>query len=293
MHQQVLPDMAAFSVEELDARLNKVQAVLKEMGVGIDALNKARDQLKAAKRALADKQWASACRGAEAGLRTVRVLQHRTWQDVYAAVPSGTRQRRVDFYLLPDVARQVRLLQTGTWGPNRLANGSFETEKGWGGAKWGHRMGGQSSVVAGAGRTGKRALCLRSKSPTIYHGDLRDWVTVHVVSDKIPAREHEIWRITAWVRVPKKLDQTERGVTVALLAYDAKGKNVMGYGHESEVTQAEATDGWKQVRAIVPLRSPLITTLAARLSLCGVGEAYLDDVVVQRLEPGKRPKAGD
>jgi len=74
-------------------------------------------------------------------------------------------------------------------------------------------------------------------------------------------------------------------VTIALFAYNADGKAIPGYGAQgSEAVQVEATDGWKRLRLIVSLRSPDIASIAARLALCGVGEAYLDDVTVRQLQ---------
>ena len=153
-----------------------------------------------------------------------------------------------------------------------------------GGAKLAHDTKGKVALISGAGRAGNRALRLASDSPTIYKGDPQDWVTANVVSEKIPAKPKEIWEIAAWVRAPKRMEQTERGITIALFAYDAEGKRIRGYGTQSlEAAHVEATQGWKRMRLVVPLRSSGIAAIAARLAICGVGEAYLDDVTVRRL----------
>ena len=221
----------------------------------------------------------------EEGLTTLRTAQHqvcaKTWDNM---ARTDLKLEVTDFYLLPGFAREIERLKSGTWGPNRLSNGSFESDEGWGGAKLGHDTTGKVAIIEAAGRDGSRALRLASSSPTIYQGKPRDWVTANVVSEKIPAKSAEIWQIAAWVRLPKDFEQTKRGLTIALFAYDAEGKRIRGYGAQDlEAAQVKETSGWKQIRLLVPLRSKDVTAIAASLSVCGVGEALLDDVTVQRL----------
>ena len=286
-HSEVLPDMAGFAVEELEARLAKVKPLFRELATGDEAIREADQGLTAARQALAAKEWTGACRLAEAGIRTLRTAQRRAWQNTFTVMESrgGRLQNQVDFYLLPMLAKEVDLWKRGAWGPNRLPNGSFETDEGWGrGAKLGHGLEGKATLLKELGRNASRAVRLMSEKPCIYKGEPADWVTVNVVSEKIPAQPGQIWEIAAWVRVPKKIEQTERGVTITLYAYGPDGKPVSGYGYKLETARVDATDGWQQLRASVSLRASQINAVAARLALCGVGEAYLDDVTVRRLE---------
>jgi hypothetical protein len=91
------------------------------------------------------------------------------------------------------------------------------------------------------------------------------------------------------VRVPKTLAKTERGVTVSLFVYDDKGKPIPKLGgQDHEAGQVETTGDWKRLRTVLHLHSPQAAAIAARVALCGIGEAYLDDVSVRRLEVQKQ-----
>lgn len=282
-HRAVLPDMARFAVEELGARMAKVEPVLQELRVGDEEVGEARQRLHKAREKLRRDAWVEACRSAADGLRLLRVTQHRVWRDACA----NADLKMTDFYLLPKFAKEMKALKSQAWGPNQLRNGTFESDEGWSDAELGHDTEGQATLVTSVTRTGKRALRLMSDSPAIYQGEPQDWVTVNVVSEKIPAKPGELWEIAAWVRVPKRIAQTARGVTIALFAYNADGKRIAGYGAQgSEATQVEATGNWKRKRFVVSLRSPDAAAIAARLAFCGVGEAYLDDVTVRQLAIG-------
>lgn len=284
-YQAVQPDMAQFSVEELEARLAKVDRIFQELGQGADPGREARQRLADARKALEGKNWAEACRLAAEGLRVLRVAQHRAWRETWTDEVARAGVKVTDFYLLPRFAKEVKALKADAWGPNQLRNGSFETDEGWAGGKLGHDPTGKAAILSATSRTGKRALRLMSTAPSIYKGEQQDWVTVDVVSDKIPAKPGELWEISGWARVPKRIEQTVRGVTMALFAYSADGKAIPGYGAQgSEAVQVEATGDWKRLQLVVPLRSPNIASIAARLALCGIGEAYLDAVNVRRLQ---------
>ena len=299
-HAAVQADMAEFAAEELEARIAKVSPVLGELGRGQDAVAKATKQLAEARTCAGRREHAEAGRLCETGLRDLRRTQYREWHAIWGEgsdVPAAlARTMKSDFYLLPSVAREVTALRAGAWGPDRLENGSFETDSAWHGSALGHKARGQADFVIGQGREGSRALRLASTSPTIYHGKPADWVTADVVSEKVPAGPNEFWEIAAWARVPRAFKQTVRGVSVALYAYTAEGERISGYGTQQlEECRVEATRGWQRLQLIVPLRAPDAATVAARLAVCGVGEACLDDVTVRRLEVPERvetPNAG-
>ena len=287
-HRVVLPDMAGFAVEELEARIAKVEPIFRELKQGVKQVGEAQQCLDRAREALARKDWVQACDAADNGLGILRAAQHRAWCEVWPPELTSQGLKMTDFYLLPRVAKEAKALKAGAWGPNQLANGSFESEEGWNGAKAAHDLKGKAGFVTGRAHTGNRSLRLNSDAPCMYKGKVEDWVTVNAVSDKIPAKAGEIWEITAWVRVPKTIEQTSRGVTIALFAYADGGNNIQGYGAQgSEASQVEATDGWRQLRLVVSLRTAGIASVAARLALCGVGEAYVDDVTVRKLDVPK------
>ena len=286
-HKAVLPDMATFAVEELEARLAKVRPIFETINAGQSALRQAQGELVKAQGYLKTKQWAKAGLVADEALTILRAGQYAAWRATWDAIErNGLKAEVTDFYLLAAAAREAALLKTGSWGPNQLKNGNFESSGGWGGQKLAHDTKGKAVLVTGAGRAGSRALRLSSSSPTIYKGKPEDWVTVNLVSDKIAAKPGQIWEISAWVRIPKRFEQTQRGLTIALFAYDADGKRVRGYGAlDLEEPRVEPTRGWRRMRLLVSLRSDKIAAIAARLAVCGVGEAFLDDVTVRQLMP--------
>ena len=281
--QKLLPDKARFAAEELEARIAKVKPLFAQL----DARQLPRQPQELSsqvQRAIAQARWADACRLAEQALTAIRTAQHRVWRGLWTDEVLSTGLRLTDFYMLPLVAKDIRLLQQDSWGSNQLPNGSFESAKGWDGLRATRRSKSTATRPANTGRDGSSALRLAASSPAMYEGEPRDWVTVNVVSEKIPAQAGQMWEIAAWVRVPKMLEQTNRGVTIALFAYDNQGQAIRGYGAKDlEAVHVAATDQWQRMRLVVPLRSPAIASIAARLALCGVGEAYVDDVIVRRL----------
>jgi len=284
-HAAVLPDMAGFAVEELEARIAKAKPVFETMAKGSEALRPAEERLAEAREHLQAKRWTEAGVAADEGLTLARTAQHRLWRDTLSDDMLAAGFKLTDFYILPDVAGNIALLKRDSWSPNQLKNGSFESDDGWGGGKLGHDATGKVAVLDGVGRNGSRALRLASSSPTIYEGKPQDWVTASVVSGKIPAEKGQVWEVAAWVRVPKDFEQTVRGVTIALFAYGTDGRRVTGYGAQNlETPHVKATNGWQRVRLLVPLRSSDIRSVAARISVCGVGEVFVDDVVVRRLQ---------
>lgn len=285
VHARVQPDMAHFAAEELEARIAKVEPILAAIDQEQKSVAVARQRLEEAKNALQAKEWLNACRSAEDGIGTLRSAQHRVWSGIWSDDVLDLGLKIADFYLLDRAAKQVERIRANAWGPDLLYNGSFESDDGWGGAKLGHDTSGKAAIIAKAGRTGSRALRLASASPTVYEGQPRDWVTVNVLSKHIPVKPDEFWEIAAWVRVPKAIEKTARGVTVALFAYTTKGERIHGFGAQDlEAVHVEATDGWQRLRLLAHLTPPNVGTVAARLSLCGVGEVYVDEVTVRRLQ---------
>jgi len=292
-HQAVLPDMAGFAVEELEARIAKVEPIFQELGQEATAVQVARQRLTEGRQALDRKDWGAACRLAEEGLGILRAAQHRVWQEICGPELTEVGLKMIDFYLLPRFAKDVKALQKAlkadAWGPNQLPNGSFESDSGWSGAKLVHDAKGKAGFVSDVSHSGKRSLRLMSDSLATYQGKEWDWVTVNLVSDKILAKPGEAWEIAAWVRVPKKLEKTERGVTVSLFVYDDQGKIIPKIGgQDREARQVEAAGEWKRLRIVLHLHSPQAAAIAARVALCGIGEAYVDDVTVRRLEVEKQ-----
>jgi hypothetical protein len=75
-------------------------------------------------------------------------------------------------------------------------------------------------------------------------------------------------------------------ILLPALSCAANGKRIPGYGAQAaETARVEATEGWLRIAARFPLTAPEITSIVARLAVCGVGEATFDDVTMCRLLP--------
>jgi len=283
-HVAVQPDMARFAAEELEARIAKTARIFEQLG-GHREIQEGRAQLAVARQNLEQHRWSDAGAAAESGLSRIREAQHRLWNKARTDLANHRPTSRLtDFYLLPEATKELRRICAGTWGPDQLPNGAFESDQGWSGVRLGHDARNKAVFLPRAGRGGSRALRLKSDAPTVYQGVKQDWVTVSAVSERLPAEPGQLWEVTAWVRVPKTIEQTARGVTMSLFAYAADGKPIAGYAQDIEATQVGATPDWRPLRLVVPLRTPQVASFAVRLSLCGVGEALVDDVTVRRLE---------
>ena len=127
-----------------------------------------------------------------------------------------------------------------------------------------------------AARSGKYSLRLFSSSCAKYYDyDKFDWVTTASVSKPVALDLGDVVRISGWVNVPKRMEQTDRGAIV--------GDSIGGAGFV-EFVQVEPTDGWKHFSVIREYRwgkKPL--DFGVRLALCGIGEAYFDDISLQKL----------
>lgn len=286
-HAAVVPDMAAFASEELEARLRKVEGVLTELSPGTGSLDRARRLSHEAVSALTARKWQRACRRSEEGLTLLRTAQRHAWDEAWRQGAAGlgmVNSEMTDFYLLPRMADRVARLRNDGWGQNVLRNGTFESDTGWGGAILTHDAQQSVSIAADGGRHGTRALRLFSDDTHTHAGLHQDWVSAHVVSPPTVARAGEQWQISAWVRIPRPLAHTARGFTLALVGYTSSGKPVAGTRlQQLEARRVTATDGWEQMTLVVPIRSATVASVAVRAALCGMGEALVDDVSMQRL----------
>jgi hypothetical protein len=101
-HKSVLPDMARFAVEELDARLVKVKPIFRKLRKDSSSVQQAYKQLESARNHLELKNWSKAGKAAEDGLTTLRSAQYRICIEEWKA-NNKQNLRYTDFYLLPKV----------------------------------------------------------------------------------------------------------------------------------------------------------------------------------------------
>jgi hypothetical protein len=102
IHKSVLPDMASFAVEELEARLVKVKPVFGKLRKELFAVKQAHKRLESARKHLRLKNWSKAGKAAEDGLTILRSAQRRVCSEVWKA-NAKLDLEITDFYFLPNV----------------------------------------------------------------------------------------------------------------------------------------------------------------------------------------------
>ena len=271
-------------------RIRKVDDVLRRLRTlghipapATGAMELARTLGKNAEQALARRQFGEAYESAMEACVEVRRAQRICWTEALEVGPVKYTLYNTDFYALDRHWQLMDRLADGKWGPNLLANPSFEDTEGRVFDGW------QTSTqyadpeeALDVGETvahgGRHSLVLSSRAPTRYHGYYFDWVT-HEVSQTVEVPVGSIVRVSAWVKVPEDFLLTERGAI-----FSSGG---MTTGHE--LMYPDATYGWKHcelIREAVP--DPEHTDAASarvRLGICGIGRVYFDDVEIRVWEP--------
>jgi hypothetical protein len=215
-------------------------------------------------------------RRAEIVLAQVR----RTWWDsVRTLFPSPLASPCcVCFETLPSHVRLAFRLQNGSWTRNGLPAGDCEQldrliTSGW--KQQRHASPDvQTTVELSQDTPHGGAMCLRLSAATNANRDLMfDEPAVAITTAPLQVREGQIARLHGFVRVPQLL----RGSEAALLIYDNQG------GPELADTIAHSPT-WREFtlyRAI-----PRDGSLTLTFALQGIGDAFVDDVSIELVEPG-------
>ena len=202
------------------------------------------------------------------------------WEQTAAAFPSPSSSPCVcSFTALPLHWTFAERMSRMRWGPNVLAAGDMEnleqlTASGWRNQR---RLppGVQSDVSLSlqsphSGRTALR-ICAwvpdASKAPSFV-----DRPPVWITSNSVPVRQGQVARVHGWVFVPRPIQGSQEG----LLVFDSIGGPELG-------ERITATQGWREfsLYRAVPQNGDLTVTFA----ITGLGEAWVDDIAVQLLDP--------
>ncbi|MBD3292786.1 MAG: hypothetical protein GF393_07655 [Armatimonadia bacterium] len=304
-------DSARFATQALSAKIAKVEPVLDvmlanmpdpdptgttvawtrrayhsvtaNMGIARKRLIEAQDFIEAG-------QWTRARRQADRGRTIMRSAVRRAWEELNRDPFIRDADLLPNFYLVEQYAPILQAIAEAKPGENLLANPSFERMEGdvvagWQGMAAGHNQTGARGLVE-TGRTGGFGLRFTSDSPTIYHGDERDWVTVNALSDPLEVRQWDGLEASAWVRIDEGMQKTERGAVLQIAGYDEAGEGLGGWTvTDVETNRFKATDGWVKMTVRTVVTQPDAATAAVRLGVCGVGEAVFDDVALVRMRP--------
>ncbi len=209
----------------------------------------------------------------------LRMLQRAQWELVKGQSSPGQVPATVAYDLLASAAGWKQQLRRGRFSPNLLPGGDCENLQRMTQAGWQHFRqsvpGVQSSAELSAGEhhTGQYALRLRvwpqvaNQPPTLV-----DRVPVWVRTPGISAQVGQQFRLRFWVRIDRKI----RGTVDGLLVVDSLGGPALAW-------RATHTRGWQQVVLYRAAAQPGVVQLT--FALTGVGEVWIDDVQIERLDP--------
>ena len=279
-----------------EARLLAVGQVLAEMSEGVlsqfnsdgpggrsssDHLNEARKGLQSCDGCLARGDYATAWLLGERAMRPVRLMERELWDAAISRVESPvTTPASVSFWTLPMHWELLRRIGTSRPGPNRLAGGEFEDRDTWVGAGWDYRLYSLAGIFAeadlspAAARTGRLGLRILA-----YPSDIEEPVSLvetspaRITTPPVAVEAHTLMVIHGWVNVPTPITGSVDGLMI-----------IDSFGQEPLAQRIGQTDGWQEftLYRVAPQSGHLTVTFA----LTGLGEARIDDVTVESVDPG-------
>jgi hypothetical protein len=213
---------------------------------------------------------------AEKSLHLVAQVRQHHWQRIVQefAAPVASPYC-VSFPALGLHAEMARRLQASPeWSPNVLPAGDFESlehvrNSGW--QNIANDATGIRTTVELAPRTahsGSASLRLQVTSVTPDQApQALERPPIEIISPALPIRKGQIIRIHGWVNVPEEIRSSHEGLQI----YDSLAGLALA-------DRIRSTDGWREF--VLYRAAPSDGVVSVTFALSGVGEAYLDDVVV-------------
>jgi hypothetical protein len=264
-------------ITEIDQRLSAAGHPLKDAA---NWLREAESNLSQAQRMLASNDFPSALSYLAKAEQLQARIRRGHWEQTAAGFHAPAASPCIaQFTTLPLHWQLADKLRGATWAANSQAAGDFEsleqmTKAGW---KNYNRLPDDiksevalSLVNPHGGRSALR-LAAAPREPRKLPGPL-ERPLVWITSSPVPVREKQIARITGWVHVPQAIFGSHDG----LLIFDS-------IGGPDLADRMRLTRGWRQftIYRAVPESGELVVTFA----LTGLGEAWVDDVHVNLLDP--------
>jgi hypothetical protein len=223
--------------------------------------------------------------------RTMRLVgyeRQRLREQAIAAVGSPVASPLAAHLVgLPQHWALVSGLRTARPGPDLLLGGTFEDFDSMQRAGWQHLHHRDESLLTAAElaaegkRSGRYSLHMQVKpADSSVPPSIVESAPVWITSAPARAEPGTIVRISFWAHVPRPI----RGSLDGLFVFDSAGGPALGL-------RVGQTSGWRQFSLYrgVPSSGELTLTFA----LCGLGDAWLDDVTVQPVLRANRPAATD
>ncbi len=232
---------------------------------------------------LAAGDWAGAVVSAERASRWLRVIERAYWDaavdPTVLAAPPITSPAAMSFDTLPCHWRFAERLARYQVGPNRIDGGDFEDLDTMMRAGWRYILHATPTVQTAvdlapqarrSGRFGLRLAVMPLKPddpPAVIESP-----PILFTSPSVQVEAGQLVCIHGWVNVPNEITASTDGLLV-----------VDSLSGEALADRIGKTKGWRQfaLYRIAPQSGPMCVTFA----LSGIGEAWLDDVAIQVLEP--------
>jgi hypothetical protein len=260
---------------------------------GMSLIQSAEERLAASNGAMERGEFARAYAESQRAIRAVRLLQRAHWDD---AVANCTHQAKAPsltvplsspyataFATLPHHWQFMRDIQSSQFGANLVRGGEFESSEMLSEDGWSQTMDGddalelRATLSAQDPHRGERSLHMevKPKEGRNLPASL-DPMLAALVSKPIPVRAGDILRIRFWLRVPAQIQGSPEGAVI----YDSLG------GPALAVTQSDPLE-WKQFTLY--RHATRSDNLTITVGLTGIGDVYVDDLVVERATPTAGP----
>ena len=273
------------------ARLQAVEQVLRRWSAGTAGrpqaagrLALAREGIQWADRFLASPDYPNAYQHAQRAMRPLRILEREYWEAAVGLLPSAVSSpAAVSFATLPWHWELMHQMGRSQPGPNALAGGEFEDpgmtlQAGW--QHFHHPAPGihaEAELAARAARSGRYGLRLvaRAAEGDQWQGLVEvppSWIR----SPAVPVEAGQWVLIRGWVQVPEPITGSVDGLLI-----------IDSLSDEPLAERVHRTDGWQQftLYRLATQRAYVTVTFA----LSGLGEAWVDDVTIQKIPPDGSP----
>ena len=277
---QIRHDVAARRLNQTIDIEKKLQLRSEPVPEAAQWLKDAQSNLEQARRLFEANDYSSVHTFAGKAEESLAKVRRGYWEKTASAFPSPASSPCVSsFTTLPLHWAFAERMSRLHWGPNVLAGGDMESLEQLTATGWRNQRrlpdGVQSDVSLSlqsphGGRTALRIAAWATdpaNGPTFVERP-----PVWITSNAVPVRQGQVARIHGWVFVPRPILGSQEG----LLVFDSIGGPELG-------ERLSVTRGWREfsLYRAVPQNGELTVTFA----LTGLGEAWIDDVAVQLLDP--------
>lgn len=277
---QLARHLAADRLQELQAATRSFSSGASVAGPLAAWLTAARKSVQSCDGHFAARDYRSAYLEARRAMTWLRWIERAEWEAAVGGLASPVASPgAVSFATLPWHRELTRRIAASRPGPNQLPGGGFEDLSALLGNGWHHfqhpadGLQAAADLLPGAARSGFSGLRLsvRAEDPD-DPPNVVETPPVWITTPALPVEAGQLVCIRGWVQVPTAI----AGGVDGLLILDS-------FCGEALAERVRQTAGWQQftLYRIAPESGRMTISFA----LTGLGEAWLDDVTVQTLQP--------